>query len=284
MIIRMLHFLCCSLLYFTVCAETIDVRLSPNFYDHKSSILYVDVELKYNGRGEWVLADQNYRLYYDASSLQFIKGKYKPDLPHDLYSDLHFIEIVDRADASEVGNLAFDHHLGFLNFNVDLLDDNHGGLRVRPKDGWVRVLTLKFKVSRPEVINEIVWSTKGRTDGYATAFVEIMQWKSPNAIEPAIINRFVDAQFDFLPQEKMAIEIGPNPTTEFVQIRWKDALAYDHTIIVFDGNGSERLKFKVVGGLSDIRVDMSELSAGRYLINILDDHQLLFSEAVVKLK
>ncbi len=281
---KWLHILCCTFTIFYVKAESIDVRLNPSFFDASHKMLYVDIELKYNGQGIWVLADQNYRLYFDASNLKFVRDKYRPDLPYDLYSELQFVEIVDKADASSVGGLRFDNELGFLNFNVDLLDDQSGGLRITPKDGWVKVLTLKFKISKPENLNEIIWSTRGRTDKYATAFVEIMEWKAPMLIKPADINRFVDASFEQKKTKETDIIIGPNPTTDMVIITWMEPLRGGHDISVTDMSGMEVINVSARSGISDMRVNVAGLAAGAYQITISKDKQRVHRERIIKVQ
>jgi len=249
--------------------EEISLRLNPSFYDEHSKTLYVDVELRYQGHGYFKLADQNYRLFYDSEFLSLQEDLSRSDLPQDLYSQLEFMETYENLQADNVNQLAFDDQLGFINFNIDLYNAVSGGIKINQEDNWQRVAVLNFKVEDKEALSQIVWSKAGATDGYATAFVEIMEWVAPNETEPALIQDMIDASFDGSEEnDKFELAVAPNPTTDFIKLSFEHTLEYNHTVVVSDASGKEVKNTLAFRGADNINVSVADLAPGTYNIHV----------------
>ena len=64
-------------------AKNVDLRLSQGLYDAPSSSLYVNVEIKYNDNGTFVLAGQNFRMYYNTDVIRLDADHSNMQLPMD---------------------------------------------------------------------------------------------------------------------------------------------------------------------------------------------------------
>lgn len=169
----------------------VSLHLSGQNYDTRFQISNIDCETKQvcynvqlmpNGAGSFNLAGQNYRIYYNSALASYLTGESLLPLQ---YSEFTLVQDVQDANADEIdGPLDFESTLGFLNYAVDLNDVQNGGINL-PLNQWTTTTNLCFTV-QDEVINsmdsclELIWAREGLTDAYATAFVEVSRWVSPN--------------------------------------------------------------------------------------------------------
>ncbi len=255
--------------YYAMGVEDITLRLNPSFYDESTQTVYVDVELKYNGYGHFRLADQNYRLFYDSALLQLEEDYSRSDLPQDLYSPIQFMEVMEGLEADQVNQLNFDDHLGFINFNIDLNNDSEGGVSIKKDELWHRVAVLNFKVEDKNALSQIVWSRTDATDDYATAFVEIMEWVSPNKTEVASIEDYVDASFNVQEdRQEFAVEISPNPSSDFIKLSFDTDLSETLEVHIYDATGKAVINSKAYRGAASLNLAIARLASGSYTIEL----------------
>lgn len=249
--------------------EDITLRLNPSFYDESTQTVYVDVEIKYNGYGHFRLADQNYRLYYDSATLRLEEDFSRSDLPQDLYSPIHFMEVYEDLQADKINQLDFDDHLGFVNFNIDLNNNKEGGITIKKDEIWTRVAVLNFKVADKNSLSQIVWSRSDATEDYATAFVEIMEWVAPNKTTSASIEDYVDASFNLNEKEQLfAVEISPNPSSDFIKLTFDKDLSESLMVNIYDAAGKAVISSKAYRGAATLNLAIARLSAGSYKIEL----------------
>ena len=252
--------------------KSVNLRLNPNFYDQSSNSLYIDVDIQYDGYGKLVLADQNYRMYFDSDNLHLDQSESFSDLPQDLYSDISIKEVYEGVLVEGVNQLDFDQNLGFINFSIDLLDNVDGGIQLSKKDGWQRVAVLKFKVKDTEDVSQIVWSRMGSTEDYATAFVEIMEWIAPNATEHVDIND--SENLEFLSEKNtdstLEIKVGPNPATDFVIVDFTSGAQESAILIISDIHGRKIENHLIGKGTNEVFVPIDHLVAATYKIEVID--------------
>ncbi len=252
-------------------SNDISLRLNPSFYDEATETVYVDVEVRYDGRGQFRLADQNYRLFYDSDLLQLKQDFSRSDLPQDLYSQLQFMEILEGLEADAVNQLSFDDQLGFINFNIGLEDVAHGGIAIEKDDLWHRVAVLNFAVKDKDMLSEIVWSETGKTDGYATAFVEIMEWLAPNETEPATINEYVAASFHpENDEEKKNIDVYPNPSRDFIKVSFLEEFDEHLSVNIYNSLGIKVITTTAYRGANHLNIAITRLIPGSYNIEIVN--------------
>ena len=250
--------------------KDVTLRLNPSFYDESRQTVYVDIELQYNGSGAFRLADQNYRLYFDSELMTIDEDYSRSDLPQDVYSALAISEIYEGLDADRINQLDFDDKLGFINFNIDLINTQQGGIVFRQDDLWHRVAVLAFKVEDKESLSQIVWSRPEMTDEYATAFVEIMEWVAPNKTEVASIEDYVDASFSLATQDhSYDVAVYPNPSSDFIKITFDEEISQDINIKVYDTAGRSLMSRKALKGDIDVALTIADLQEGSYNIEII---------------
>jgi len=265
--------------------EDVSLRLHPSFYDPVSKSIYVDVEVRYDGEGDFRLADQNIRLYYDADQLELHKDYSRSDLPQDLYSNIRWHEVFEVQTADHVNQLSFDDELGFLSFSIELKEKRIGGITLAGDNTWQRIAVLNFKVEDADALSQIVWSTPEGTNKYATAFVEVMEWIAPFNTEASSVTTYVDASFsakiDVSPKD---MSIYPNPARDLVTLTYEDALETVSDVRITDMTGKLVQMHKIGAGTQEHTIDVSSLSPGTYIIEVIDliTERLITTEQLVK--
>ncbi len=118
------------------------------------------------------LGTQNYRIYYDASQVRFLRERVVSLLPRGPYGEAKVIQAVHNSDASGFGNLDFSTTLGFINLSIND-SGNTEELRELGNKEWVPTAEICFESLHSEPSVQLVWARKGLTDGYATAFTRV---------------------------------------------------------------------------------------------------------------
>ena len=265
-------------------SDEIYLRLQPIQYDTKSNSVYVEVELKYDGSNTFVLADQNYRLYFDAASLKFDAKQSKSTLPKALYGNLDIHEVVQGAPAGPIDQLEFDDKLGFINFSINLNNEQLGGIRLKRDEEWRKIALLKFELEPNQDPADIVWSRDGFTHKYATAFVQILQWHAPYKTTLARVSEFYDTSVaDNRAPRIGEITLAPNPAIEFINIKLDHQATADLNVRVMDNMGRAILSQTLSRGDMDSAIAVEHLAAGKYNVEVHDSATgSIFVETFVK--
>lgn len=152
----------------------------------------------------WNLAGQNYRIFYDASKASYRSGTARraDNLDPAMYSDVLLTADFQNTDASGFpGDLPFQSTLSFLNYSIDLMNLTNGGIDLPASGDFVSTSELCFDVTQ-EVVDDpneclgLVWARTGKTDGLATAFVQVSQWIEANSTTEAIGSFYDDLDGD----------------------------------------------------------------------------------------
>ncbi|HRP42963.1 MAG TPA: hypothetical protein PLM26_12530, partial [Saprospiraceae bacterium] len=169
-----------------VCIDTstYDVRLTLDTVNCDTKEFCYDVQLRSSGGNNAHLAGQNYRIYWDAEVASFMSGM--SVLPVPMYTSYTQVQLLENQNASGYGLLPFEDHLSFINYTMDLTDLNSGGI-VLPAGVWTTTSKLCFTGTQelfdnPNVCMDVVFARPGLTDGYATAFMEVAEWKNPTKL------------------------------------------------------------------------------------------------------
>ena len=263
---------CLCVIHGWTLATDLSLRLNPSFYDDHTNTIYVDVELRYDGAGPFTLADQNYRLFFDSKLLSLNEEMSRSDLPNDLYSGIQFMEILEDLEADEINELPFDNQLGFVNFNIDLQNNSNGGIDIRKEDDWQRIAVLNFQIEDKTSLSQIVWSTSEKTESYATAFVEIMEWLAPNHTEPAQVDQYIDAAFNISDEiTNDQLEISPNPANDFITLSLDGSSDQSHDVIIYDVMGKKVKNSVMFKGVNKSKLDITDLLPGTYTVELVND-------------
>lgn len=259
----------------TVFATSIvDVRLSHNTLDKAEKALYVDIDVRMDNQDRMVLAGQNYRIYYPTETLSLNKKGSKSQLSQDQYSNLQFAKVLEHVAASGQGDISFDEDLGFANFSVELLDNQKGGASLSDKDGWMTIATLKFDVLGDFEEVSMIWGRESMSAKYATAFVEIAEWEAPLRTTTVQIDEYIDFNLvvNSLSLEGVTydISLGPNPTTDYVEISSDKALLTDMSVAVRDLSGKLIKTQQLLKGSDTYTIDVSTLLSASYILDMSD--------------
>lgn len=174
--------------------QEFDIRFMLKSIDCDTRQVCYYTQLRSADGQTWNLAGQNYRIFFDASKAVYIEGSLAraEGLSPTQYSDILLTANIPNMDASAFpSDLPFKANLSFLNYSIDLMNLTNGGVDLTANGDWLSTSELCFDVTQ-EVIDDgsecmnIVWGREGRTDGVATAFVEVSQWLEANSMENAI--------------------------------------------------------------------------------------------------
>ncbi|MCZ2102542.1 MAG: hypothetical protein LC107_13505, partial [Chitinophagales bacterium] len=174
-----------------------NIRLKLGEVDCDTKELCYDVQLQSSGGTDVHLAGQNYRIYWDATVASFKSGE--SVLPTPMYSGYTQVQLFENQNASGYGPLPFESNLSFINYTMDLLDLNSGGIVLNP-GVWTTTSKLCFTGAQPlfdnpNVCMDVVFGRPGLTDGYATAFMEVAEWISPTKLQELEPNLYFDMNY-----------------------------------------------------------------------------------------
>lgn len=150
---------------------------------------------------EWNLAGQNYRIFYNSANAVYIDGSVESRLSSEMYANPQPTTALSHVNASGTGPLPFEGDLGFLNYSIDLMTLSSGGIDLPANGDWVTTSSLCFTIEDaliedPSECLHIIWGRMGVSDDYASGFVEVAQWVSPNMTSKAIGTVYDDLDAD----------------------------------------------------------------------------------------
>lgn len=255
-------------------ASQADIRFANTRYDMNR--MYVDIEMKATN-GSFVLGSQNLRVFYNTSALKLNNEYVKSSLTLEKYSSLKIVEQYENINADDVNQLKFDNNLGFVNISIELLDMIHGGERIN--SDWSAIAVLSFDIVDTKKPAELVWAREGRSNEYATAFVEVSEWVSPNSTKMKEVNEYNDLSTQISLTKvngELSVQIGPNPTTDFVNVD-NNKNKTNLSIMNMTGKVVKEVELEI----GQNKIDMMNMSPGSYIF-YLNDGQTTISEKVIK--
>ncbi len=166
----------------SVAQQLFDLRFALDEVDCDARQICYFTQIR-SGNGEaWNLADQNYRIFYDASMASYISGSAERVLNPDQYSTVFVAADVQGVDASTFpADIDFRSTLSFLNYSIVLENQSTGGTNLPTDGSYLNTSRICFDVTQ-ELIEDgstclgLVWAEMGRTDAIATAFNEVSEW------------------------------------------------------------------------------------------------------------
>ncbi len=260
-------------------ASELEVRFDKAQYNESKQELYVNVELRNITGADITLAGQNYRFYYDSEVLSLDTEASSSALSGRMYTELSLEDHLNGVQADDVNQVTFDDNLGFVNFSIDLHDLKNGGISLAT-DKWTTVARLKFDVKKEEVGYDLVWGREGATDLYATAFVELQEWNSSNDLADIEITYYGDLSSQESSTEVAAFEaaIGPNPTSDYVNVTLEQTQDADVTLIIRDVTGKQ-LKLQTISrGDISTQIDLTDVAPTTYLLELIDNQATVLNQ------
>ena len=249
----------------------IEVRFVALTSSSSSSHQVVEIEIR-NTSEDVILADQNYRFYYDADKMLLDESSLKNILPTDKYAPIILTEHVRDIYSDHIVE-ELDGELAFINFSIELLDAKNGGLMVNSSNRWMKVAQLEFEKLVTTDHYPIIWARDGLTDQLATAYVQMTEWNSPYTRSPLDldyydhIERVSSMGFAIDP----SISVGPNPTSDWVEVNLKKGGGKEVKVIISDMSGTIRASKVIHENDHSKVIDVSVLPAATYIIEIIDE-------------
>jgi len=273
-----------TLLVINVNAGTspVNLRLQVSQYDAAAEKMTVSVQLEYDQAGSINLASQNYRFFFDSDALELNTPESQNLLGSD-YSDLKWESTVSGMDADDVNQLSFDSDLGFANFSIALNNNLNGGKALSSEDGWVSVAQLVFEVKEDADLYNVVWGREDVTDLYATAFVEIGEWRDDRTVELLDVQYFGDLEIEkeeLEAQGNLQYKIGPNPTADYVQLNLQESFHGDAKILIQDIQGQTHVNTTLAAGETSDRIDLSDLASATYILRVIGDNDAVIETTI----
>lgn len=230
-------------------------------HDLHQGQLLVDLEIKATD-APFVLSSHNLRIYYNTQVASL--SAFYSALPDEMYDDIVMASINENTDASIVSDLDYDKDLGFINLSTLHKSNNGSGIEVSKK--WIKIGSLIFQGSGDIKSMQATWARERATGAYATAYVEITEWKENNTSEKVVINEFKDLTWQRSDFEKPSPEfsIGPNPSADFVIVthQWTEPSSYElcniQGIVLQSGSLNPTQQ----------KIDLSQYSAGTYIVRL----------------
>lgn len=173
-----------------------DIRFSFKDYDCNTNDFTYFVQLRSISGAPINLAGQNYRLYFNGALMTYVSGV--SVLPANLYSPFTLVQNSVNQDASATnGPLFFEENLSFINYFMDLDDNNVGGIILPADSTWITTSELTFNSTNSLTGSsipfiDIVWARDSLTNDYATSFVEVAKWVGVGNVVAATPNIYGD--------------------------------------------------------------------------------------------
>ncbi len=215
--------------------RTYDIRFVLDDLDCTANTVCYMTQLRSADGIGWHLAGQNYRIFYDGSMAEYIDESAESLLPDSQYFlDRSNLQDVQHVDASSFGfSLPFADDLSFLNYSIDLMSLSTGGVNLPGSGEWVSTSRLCFNVAEaattdPNQCLELVWARMGKTDDYATAFVEVSQWVQSNSTTDALTNIYDDLDSEDSQDACLAAICDPQVMLEVTEEACTDGIDNDN--------------------------------------------------------
>lgn len=250
-----------------------DASLRFEILQIEEGLTEVKLMIKSHSDESFSLANQNFRIFYNAEQMSLEEDKVKNNLPSNRYTQPELIEHEQYVSApgSDAMNAS---SIGFLNFSVLLLDDDQGGITI--DDNWKHIYSLYFKTETDIKNTDITFANSALTSNLATAYVEISEWINPSKTNPMKLT--TEPNNRVLSTHQFAdVSVGPNPTADFIYIMSDRSLA---NAKVYNSNGAQMLTRSLDGNES--KVDLSNLIQGMYFVEIEDQQGNIEVKEIMK--
>lgn len=233
----------------------------------------------------WYLAGQNYRLFYDASTLSFQSGT---SLLSDSYQKFNLVQNEENIDASGLEDcLHYANTLGFLNYSIDLLNTTSESASVPNNNDWLPTTRLCFKqIEGQDKAPTITWARPELTSVYARSYIEISEYLDVNKAGGAKGAEYIDIGNPCQPtseenngeeeeEEEEEVELGGGGSQEGIQGEILPNKKYNIRIVPSDKETETSICYTV--SLQSASPDAWRLGGQNYRI-YFDASQLSFQE------
>lgn len=255
---------------FTMAQKRVDLRLDEVSFEQDKQCFNVDLRSPY---GEDIrLAGQNYRLFYNASRVQFAEGSERSALKHTAYTELDILHNITN-------------NIGFLSISVDGRELNDDVV-ILPRTGeWITTCNVCFQTDNSKDF-DLTWARMNKTAHFASASVAFSEWINKDFQQILLPNDVVDYSFE---SRQIAdgllgeIKMYPNPTSDYVSVEITEVNDYQN-LIIKDVIGREVVYDEVNSGAdATMLYDLTNWPDGLYTIELIGkDGRILFKDNLIK--
>ena len=259
----------CLILIFAIHAQkSVDLKISLDRIEGKKSCY--DISLKTSDNNTVHLAGQNYRLFYDASKLNFTEEASYSHLDPRSYGALDILNTETKG-------------IGFLSLSIAGRKLTDKSIFLDKENLWTKTLYVCFD-RETETGYDLTWANEGKTGAYATAEVTMSEWVDKDHHQVLDINIFED--FHSLKQTSTSsnninLKVYPNPMIDYVNIEF-DKIIEPEVLIIKDIIGRE-VVYDNVSGKQNLSYDLVNWPDGTYTIDVLDHNsERIYSQQIIK--
>ena len=233
----------------------------------------VDIIISSEDLASFVLGNQNIRLFYNADRLTLTEDKIESHLDKSIYSDVSISEH-EHYDTHVIVNDAHYDGVGFLSFNVLLIDDISGGEKVG--NNGKHIYTIHFEKTSDFDPSDITLALPELTEELATAFVEVAEWIDPLTSKPMVLT-LTPSLMEAKTSDDIHLSLGPNPTTDYIYMLSDEMIV---NVNMYSTNGQKVLSKKL--DTNETRINMVGLTEGMYIVEIEDAEGRLHIRQIAK--
>lgn len=264
----------------------VDLRVMQKGINLNSQIMKTEIQVRKTDRATLYLGGYNMRVYYSSEKLDLIEDRVKSLLSTSKFTDINIDNHLRDSNVSGIGKIPFAANVSFVSFSSNLKDLSKEGQELASPDEWTAIASLEFKIKEPFLNEEVITlAREDRTDRVATAFIEMTEWKGPNVIKPLSVNEYSEdiKGFDLASQEFLNITVGPNPASNDLNIEFsREITDNNHQVLVRDVSGVLVMNQKIDKGSKNVILDIKSLASANYLVEVLDDNEILKTKKIIK--
>ena len=248
--------------------KSIDLKISLHQSEGAKSCY--DLLLKTSDNKEVFLAGQNYRLFYDATKLNFLEEASFSHLDPRSYSALDVLNTETRG-------------IGFLSLSVAGRKLTDKTIFLENDNAWAKTIYICFEQESASDF-DLTWAIDNKTGAYATAEVTMSEWVDKDHHQVLDINLLEDyhsLKKTHFESEDIQLKVFPNPMIDYVNIEFDDKVEPD-VIIIKDIIGRE-VVYDNINGKQNLTYDLLNWPDGTYTIDVLDENsERIYSKQFIK--
>ena len=266
--------------------KTIDLRIVETGLNMNSELLKVEIQVRKTDRSEVILGGYNMRLYYNSDKIDLIEKNTRSLLSNTKYTSINIDNHLRDVNVTGYGRIPYGENLSFLSFSSNLKNNSVAGDKLDSPEEWVSIASLEFRILEPFFEEEIITlAREDYTGSYATAFIEMTEWKGPKEIKALNVNEYIEEIKGVNPLSKdyLNIVVGPNPASNELNIEFsKEIAGNDYQVVIRDVTGALVLRQSIDQGSTNVYMDIRSLISANYLVEVLNDKEVIKSKRIIK--
>ncbi len=247
----------------------IDLKISPQ--EAKNDMSCYDVSVRTAQKNPILLAGQNYRLFYDAEKLDFVKGSSGSILDPRSYGKMDMVNTETRG-------------IGFLSLSMGARKLTDKTIRLNSPSEWTKTAYICF--TRQTITDfDLTWAHNRRTEAYATAEVAMSEWLDKDhhqVLNVNLLEDFSSVEDVKATDQSISVQVFPNPMLDYVNIELDHTGREGELLIIKDVIGREVVYDNILGK-QNLSYDLVNWPDGTYTVDILNSEaQRIYSQKVIK--